>query len=57
MVLSNLLLNINPRSDGSVPSDQIAHLREAGVIIRKDGFPLPVILDRKVRSSWKSHMK
>jgi len=54
---ANLLLNINPRPDGSVPPDQVSTLREAGDRIRKAGFPTPALLDRSIRSSWKSHVK
>jgi len=54
---ANLLLNINPRPDGSVPQEQVAALREAGERIRKTGFPSPALLDRSIRKSWQSRVK
>jgi len=49
---ANLLLNTNPRFDGSIPEDQVATLREVGRRIRENGWPRPKLLDKKVWRSW-----
>jgi alpha-L-fucosidase len=54
---ANLLLNVNPLPDGSLPQDQVDTLQEVGSRIRKEGFPSPKLLDRAVRKSWKSRLK
>jgi alpha-L-fucosidase len=36
---SNLLLNVGPKADGSIPEEDVRNLRAVGERLRKDGFP------------------
>lgn len=50
---ANLTLNTGPLPDGSIhPSDVVA-LREAGSLIRQNGYPAPTVMDRKERKKLK----
>jgi len=50
---ANLTMNVGPLPDGSLHPEEITALREAGALIRKHGFPVPKLMDRKVRQEMK----
>ena len=50
---ANLTLNTGPLPDGSVHPADVAALLQAGVRIRRDGYPAPALLDRTKRKKMK----
>ena len=50
---ANLTLNTGPLPDGSIHPSDVAALREAGARIRKNGYPVPTVMDRKERKKMK----
>ena len=54
---ANLTLNTGPLPDGSIHPDDVAALREAGELIRKNGFPEPKRMDKAERKKVKAKPK
>ncbi len=54
---ANLTLNTGPLPDGSIHPDDVAALREAGELIRKNGFPDPKRMDKAERKKVKAKPK
>ena len=50
---ANLTLNTGPLPDGSIHPADVAALLQAGVRIRRDGFPAPALMDRTKRKKMK----
>jgi len=50
---ANLTLNTGPLPDGSIHPSDVASLLQAGVRIRKNGYPAPVLMDRAQRGKMK----
>jgi len=50
---ANLTLNTGPLPDGSIHPADVAALLQAGVRIRKEGYPAPELMDRAKREKMK----
>jgi alpha-L-fucosidase len=50
---ANLTLNTGPLPDGSIHPADVAALLQAGVRIRRHGFPAPALMDRTKRKKMK----
>jgi len=50
---ANLTLNTGPLPDGSIHPADVAALLQAGVRIRRDGYPAPALMDRVKRKKMK----